>query len=621
MPSSADLASTVQASLNDSQALIVICSPASAASRWVNEEIRQFKVLGRSQRIFSLVVDGEPATGECFPPALRFEVEDGQVTSKPAHEPLAADVRPGMDDRTSAALKIIAGLLGVPYDHLRQRELIHRQRRLALIASASALGCLAFATLALLALHARSEAERQRALAEQQSLTARRTADFMKSLFMVSDPSEARGNSITAREVLDRGARQIDSQLRETPLVRAELGTTLGEVYASLGLYNEALKLLQQASQIPGRPAEQQALTLIAAGELHTLRADYPSAQQALEHAASTLHAADSSNPQLQVRLLGAYGELFNSQDDSSRARSYFEQALAEAHKLGLENAAQRARLLQGAAQSDIAEQRLDAGEKELQLALTEQVAATGELHPRVSEILSDLGSLMYFRGRREAAIPYYRRCVEIDRKILGRNHPSTAPTINNLARMLLETRQFEEAGRLLQESIDVRKGKVLATNEAMAFTFSNLAIVRMNQDKQPEAVNLFQRGLAAAIINKHRLHGPILTDLADVECRTGEYEQGLRRLDEAAGIVAARYPDEPWRSAHVDMIKAGCLIGMKRYQEADKLLTQAIPVEMKKWPAETMYGHDALIRADQLYTRLGQPQRAARFRTQLSQR
>lgn len=620
LSSSADLASSVQAALTDSNALIVICSPTAAASRWVNEEVRQFKALGRGPRIFSLVVEGEPATGECFPPALRFEVDDGQVTSRPAREPLAADVRPGMDDRASAALKIIAGLLELPYDALRQRDMLRRHRQLALIASASAVGCLAFAALAVLALYSRSEAIHQRARAEQQTLTAQRTADFMKSLFAVSDPGESRGNTITAREVLDRGARQIDAQLRETPLVRAELSTTLGEVYTSLGLYDEGLQLLTRASEVPSRPPDQQAQTLIAAGELQTLRGDYAAAGRLLDRAGADLRSANPLDLKLEVRWLGAQGDLFNWQDDAGRARSNFDRAVRLSRQAGV-GGTQRARLLQGLAQSDMAEGHFGTAAQELQQALSEQVATTGEWHPRVSEILSDLGSAVYLQGRRETAIPYYRRCLEIDRRILGPSHPGTAPTLNNLARMLLETRQFDEAGSLLQHSIDIRKGKVLDTDESMAFAFSNLALVRLNQSRFDDARSLFQRSLAAAIVSRNRLHGPILTDLADLECRTGEYAQGQRRLDEAAELVARRYPDETWRRAHVDMVRTGCLTAEGKYLDAEKLMAGAMPVEMRKWPRDTIYGHDALVRAEQLYARMGQPVRAAQFRAQLAQR
>ena len=210
-----------------------MCSPTAARSRWVNEEVRRFKELGRDTRIMCLVVAGEPRAAdkglppeqECLPPALRFIVENGVVTDRAAPEPLAADLRPGADTRRDAKLKIIAGLLGTGLDELRQRDQLRRQRQLAAIGAASTIGCVAFAGLAFSAFLQRNEAERQRTLAEQKTLTAERTADFMISLFRVSDPSEARGNAVTAREILDRGARQIDQSLREEPQVRADLSS------------------------------------------------------------------------------------------------------------------------------------------------------------------------------------------------------------------------------------------------------------------------------------------------------------------------------------------------------------------------------------------------------------
>jgi hypothetical protein len=146
LPSAGDLGEKIREALEASHALVVVCSPHAARSPWVNEEVRAFKALGRSHRVFPLIVDGEPyASGrysgpeECFPPALRFAVAaDGVVTSQRA-DPLAADVRDGKDGRSNARLKLIAGILGVGFDHLRRRELA-RQRRKNLMASLSLIG-------------------------------------------------------------------------------------------------------------------------------------------------------------------------------------------------------------------------------------------------------------------------------------------------------------------------------------------------------------------------------------------------------------------------------------------------------------------------------------------------
>jgi len=133
LASSSSLGENIENALRLSRALIVICSPRAAASRWVNEEIKLYKSMGREGRVFCLIVDGEPNAPadsgllECFPKAVLVRLDEkGELSDEPA-EPIAADTRDGKDGKRNALLKLIAGIVGVPYDELRQRE---RQRQL-----------------------------------------------------------------------------------------------------------------------------------------------------------------------------------------------------------------------------------------------------------------------------------------------------------------------------------------------------------------------------------------------------------------------------------------------------------------------------------------------------------
>ncbi|HEY9282579.1 MAG TPA: toll/interleukin-1 receptor domain-containing protein [Pyrinomonadaceae bacterium] len=159
LPGSADLGGNISGALSRSRTLVVVCSPRAAASRWVNEEIKTFKALGREDRVLCLIVDGEPnatdfpASGEleCFPPALRFRVRGDGTLTEDRVEPIAADARKGKDGRENSKLKILAGLLGVGFDELRQREQqrVRRQRLRAAFASLGALVLLVFTYVAL----------------------------------------------------------------------------------------------------------------------------------------------------------------------------------------------------------------------------------------------------------------------------------------------------------------------------------------------------------------------------------------------------------------------------------------------------------------------------------------
>jgi len=125
------LAAQTITALEASQFLIVICSPDGARSTYVNEEIRHFKALGRTDRVIPIIVAGEPgqAGDDCFPPALRFKLRpDGSIGSE-RDEPIAADARPQGHGRDLARQKIVAGLLGVGLDEIVRRAARAQRRR------------------------------------------------------------------------------------------------------------------------------------------------------------------------------------------------------------------------------------------------------------------------------------------------------------------------------------------------------------------------------------------------------------------------------------------------------------------------------------------------------------
>lgn len=143
LPSAASLSDAIRSALAESSALIVVCSPHSARSRWVDEEVRTFKAMGRGARVFAVLVDNaapEALLDSCAPPSLLHALDaSGAIDLGQQTEPLAADARAGKDGRRDALLKLIAGIAGVAFDDLKRREDARRatrRRRLALAAAA-----------------------------------------------------------------------------------------------------------------------------------------------------------------------------------------------------------------------------------------------------------------------------------------------------------------------------------------------------------------------------------------------------------------------------------------------------------------------------------------------------
>jgi tetratricopeptide (TPR) repeat protein len=125
----------------------------------------------------------------------------------------------------------------------RLQKYLQRHRLAVVLTSAAALLFVSFAIVQAVQLR-RTTQERDR---------ADRVAEFMTQMFEVSDPSEARGNSVTAREILDRSSAEIDKSLGRDPELRASMMFLMGSVYQSLGLYAKAQSLLEQTLQIDRR--------------------------------------------------------------------------------------------------------------------------------------------------------------------------------------------------------------------------------------------------------------------------------------------------------------------------------------------------------------------------------
>ena len=111
-----------------------------------------------------------------------------------------------------------------------------RRHRLGVSITAACVGLLVIFAVAMAVQARRTARERDRANLEAEA--AKQTSTFLTGLFTVSDPSEARGNTLTASQILDKGAAEIEQNLRAQPELRARLQMTIGTVYTNLGRYS-----------------------------------------------------------------------------------------------------------------------------------------------------------------------------------------------------------------------------------------------------------------------------------------------------------------------------------------------------------------------------------------------
>ena len=324
LPAATDLSETVRAALAQSGALIVLCSPHSAGSLWVAEEIKTFRELHPDRPILAAVLDGDPP--DCFPAALRAFGRDGTW-----HEPLATDLRPNRDGMRLGLLKLVAGITGVGLDALVQRDASRRVRRVMAVTGAAMVAMLAMAALALAALNARGEAERQRG-------EARGLAEYMQT--DLRDRLREVGRLDVMRPVNERALAYYDRQLRASnrpadQLARARVLQAIGEDELTRGneamarrLFDETYRttadLLAAAPNDPERILAHGQSEYVR-GRVFELRRNWPMAQRQyarFARATDRLIAVAPNNPDYMMQVAWAAIDLGNVQLNGTRDRA-----------------------------------------------------------------------------------------------------------------------------------------------------------------------------------------------------------------------------------------------------------------------------------------------------------
>ena len=673
LASATDLGSLLKEALRQSACQIVICSPASASSKWVNEEILAFKRLGREDRIFALIVGGEPyasydpahADEECFPPALRYKLgADGELSTVRT-EPIAADARPGKDGRSNAKLKLIAGLLAVGFDGLRQREQRRRQRQLFMIASGAIAGMVITSGLAAAALIARATAQRQTVIAKREAETARQTTAFLVDLFKISDPSEARGNSLTAREVLDKGAARVDAQLAKQPAIQATLQDTLGTVYMGLGLYGQATPLLEASASNRRKlgPSETAALavSLSHVGDLLTKRAEYPGAETAYREAIALQKALppDRRDDAGLARSLFGLGQDLGEQGRDAEAERSFRDALALQKRLFSGPNEDTARTLDELAwtinerdlneavpmlQSAVAMQRAlwgnepypdyanelnDLGlllrskseysesERLLRESLAMQRRLLGDKHPAIAIGLNNLALVLHLKGNLEGASSTYRQALAMQRELLGKVHPDVATTLYNLASVMEDSGDLQGAVEATRESLNIYRALFPGDNPDVARTMNRLGYLLTESGDYSAADSYLQDALKMRRRLYGEAHPEIASSLANVailQVATEKYVDALVSARAAKEMYTSALSASNWKTAIAQSVNGAALAGVRMYPEAEKELLQAYALLNQDAAALPIYRTLTRRYLEDLYRKWGRPQEARRY-------
>ena len=442
---------------------------------------------------------------------------------------LAADIQRYLNHEPVIARPATAGY--------RLRKYLRRHRVAVSVAAALLLLLTAFSILQAVQLR-RITRERDRAT---------RITDFMTGMFKVSDPSQARGNSVTAREILDKASKDIETGLAKDPEVQSQMMQVIASTYLNLGLYARA----------------------------HDL------AKRALDARQNLLGPDDPKTLESMTQL----GFILDREGHYADAEKLERDALARERKiLGPEDS------LTLETMDHLAVTLEDDGHYDEAENLARQVIQvdTRKLGPESSQTLlavNHLGRALWFESRYAEAEQQYRRLLDVDRRVLGPDHPQTLSAMNSLAVSVELQGRIEEAEQLYRDVLAGQQRVLGPEHQNTALTMENLAALLSTNGHLAEGEKLHQQTFAIRLRSLGPEHPETLAsehNLADVLLLEGHAAQAEKLQREVLAIqLRVLRPDDPGVLQSQSSL-AGILIREGRFAEGEKLARETYDVQFR---------------------------------------
>jgi non-specific serine/threonine protein kinase/serine/threonine-protein kinase len=387
---------------------------------------------------------------------------------------------------------VLASPPGTAY---RLRKFVKRHRAGVIAGTLVALAMIAGTTLATLGMLRAVRAEQ---LAREEAATANLVSQFLQGLFKVADPSEA-GADPVVRGLLDKGAERVLTELQGQPGVQARMMGTMGSVYQSLGLYEDAERLLEGAVRIRqtilGGDHPDLAQSLGDLGWLRQSQGRYDDSVALHERALGIYEAQFGPSHVATARGMYFLAAAHARKGDYERARPLYERAIPI-----LEREADDPYLswcLQDLAIAHVYSEEYEAARPlfERSLALKERIF--GRDHADVARTLTAQGYNLVLAGDYATARALLERAQSINDRTLGPNHPDSASTVHSMGELLRRTGDLRQARVLLERALELQEHTLEPENLDVAITLHSLAATVEALGENERAKELYSRVLA----------------------------------------------------------------------------------------------------------------------------
>ncbi len=442
----------------------------------------------------------------------------------------------------------------------------------------------ATAVLAVLALvvFSLSTVLQSRRIAQEQT-RAERVSGFLVGLFEQADPSHSRGNDITAREIVDAGARRIDRELRDEPDTRAALMATMGQVYSGLGLYDDSIHLLRESLDVTkaryGADGRETAFVMQRLGNSLVQQGDLAAAEPLLEGAVRILRDKSPRSSLEVASAIAGLGELRRKQERFEDSEKLFRESLEILSNLGPPAIPEMLETLNSYAILLANRGDFQGAEQSYRRALQLGADVLGPDHPKIIMTTHNLAVSLVNQGRYDEAQALFERILTLSRKVLGPEHPDVITALSNYGDLLRRKHDYNKSISIFKEALDLDRKVRGPTHSRVGYDLVDLGLALHDVGDFAQAEARFREALkifATSLPPNHQYIGWALSSLGTTLISLKRETEAEITLKQALEIFVVSLPTSNPLSYRTRGALGEALAMQKRYSEAEPLLTQS---------------------------------------------
>jgi serine/threonine-protein kinase len=468
----------------------------------------------------------------------------------------------------------------------------------------------------------RDEANAQRARAEAEGKRATQVSNFLVDLWRQADPAEHRGEKLTADEILERGARRVEVELKQDPETQSHMMEAIGRVYLSAGKTDNALPLLERSLELRrtlfGPEHVMTASSMQVLARARQEKGDYAAAEALLRDALRIQEQKLGADNDTVATTLSSLAGVLMDRGALDAAEKMYRQSLAIYVEQGNERSVGATDVMNGLANVLTFRGDHAAAEPLYRRAVDIDRELRGTSHPDVAIEMANLATAMQMQGKLAAAEPLYVESIAILRRVNGADHPNTITILGNYGWFLQQKGELEESERVLREVLALRRGKLGAGHMLVGYDKSSLADVLYERARFEEAEQLYREAVATfekTLGPDHQYVAASLTGLARVFAQRGDQQQVGALVDRAVSIWRRELPTDHWRIANAQAVMGLCLVRQGKYAEAERNLLDNYAILDKQRGAGSADARRVRGWIATLYDAWGRPETAARYR------